>query len=593
MLKLRRMALMLALAALALLTACGGQEGVPAEPEQEPFTLTAALELPETLDPVKAGGTVTAHLFENLMAWGDGGEGFAQLVPGQAESYTVETDYAGCATCTFKLREGLQWSDGEPVEAEDFAAAWRRLADPENELPGRELLSIVAGYHEVQETGDPSLLAVSAPDAGTFVVTLQGGFAGFLEELCAGTATMPLRQELLDSGRWGRPEAGMVSNGPYTLASAGSGSLRLEKNPSYHTPNSKGAEVITFVSASGGEADYAKLQNGELDFVLNLPDAALRERRDSGTWLPEPEAVSYCVLFNTRRAPFDVPEVRQALCLAVDQEALAAALDNPALRPAPGLVPYGVADYGQRDVAEEPEAEEEPVLPGGVPVQEPEEEPAILWDFRAHAQELVTLADESDYAANCAQAKALLAQAGYGQQRPFPEIEYLYVDTPEARAAAQALSQMWQQELGITVTPRSVTQEEYDAALAPPENGEDGESGEEPAPAFQLAAQTFTASRDDAGAFLNRWRSGRSPTGYASSAFDILMDSASAALAPDALDARDAYLHDAEAILLSDGAVLPLFCQGSSFALAEDLTGLCRTAGGVYLFTAVEERPEA
>ena len=73
MLKLRRMALMLALAALALLTACGGQEGVPAEPEQEPFTLTAALELPETLDPVKAGGTVTAHLFENLMAWGDGG----------------------------------------------------------------------------------------------------------------------------------------------------------------------------------------------------------------------------------------------------------------------------------------------------------------------------------------------------------------------------------------------------------------------------------------------------------------------------------------------------------------------------------------
>ena len=182
----------------------------------------------------------------------------------------------------------------------------------------------------------------------------------------------------------------------------------------------------------------------------------------------------------------------------------------------------------------------------------------------------------------------------------YSEIEYLYVDTPEARAAAQALSQMWQQELGITVTPRSVTQEEYDAALAPPESGEDGESGgdggeepEEPVPAFQLAAQAFTASRDDAGAFLNRWRSGRSPTGYASSAFDILMDSASAALAPDALDARDAYLHDAEAILLSDGAVLPLFCQGSSFALAEDLIGLCRTAGGVYLFTAVEERPEA
>lgn len=582
------LALLLALA--ALLTACGGQEGTPAEPEAEPFTLTAALALPENLDPARSGGTVTAHLFENLMTWADGGDGFARLVPGQAESYTLETDYAGCATCTFTLREDLQWSDGEPVEAEDFVLAWRRLADPANNLPDRYLLSVVAGYDEVQAAGDPSLLAVSAPDPDTFVVTLQGSFAGFLEDLCAGSATVPVRQDLLEGGKWGRPEAGMVSNGPYVLAQAGSGGYRLEKNPAYHTPNPRGAEAIAFVPSSGSESDCARLQSGELDFLLDPPDSVLRERSESGTWLPEPENITYAVLFNTRRAPFDVPEVRQALCLAVDEAEVTRLAGDLTLRPVQGLVPYGVSDFGQREEQEVQEPEEEPVLPGGAPAQPEEEKPAELWDFRAHARELVTISGDSDYAADCAQARALLAQAGYGEENPFPELKYLYVDTPQARAAAQALSDMWQRELGITVTPRAVAQEEYDAALSAPEGEEDSE--EAAVPAFQLAAQELTAARRDAGAFLARWRGGQSPTGYASDAFDILLSSAGAALAPEAQDARDAYLHDAEAILLGDGAVLPLFCRGRSFALAENLTGLYRTAGGVYFLTAVEALPE-
>lgn len=592
MLKQNRKFLSLLLAALMLLTACAKEQDAPAEPEGEtPFTLTAALELPETLDPAKSGGTIAHHLFENLMTWADNGDGFAQLVPGQAESYTLETDYAGCATCTFTLREGIQWSDGEPVEAEDFVAAWRRLADPANDLPDRYLMAIVAGYDQVLETGDPSLLEVSAPDARTFVVTLQAGFAGFLEGLCAGSCTMPVRQELLDSGRWGAPEAGMVSNGPYTLAEVGSEGFRLEKSMTYHTVNLWGPEELRFVPSAGSESDYARLQSGELDFVLDLPESALLERAD-GPWLPEPENVTYAVLFNTCRAPFDVPEVRQALCLVINQSEVTRMAGDLTLRTAQGLVPFGVSDFGQHEEPEEPEPEEEPVLPGGLPAQEPEEAPAERWDFRAHARELVTLSVESDYAADCARARTLLAQIGYGTEQPFPEVEYLYVDSPEARTTAQALAEMWRQQLGITVTPRAVTQEEYDAALAPAASEDGGEGEADSVPAFQLAAQAFTASRDDAGAFLTHWRSGQSPTGYASPAFDILLDSASAALAPEALDARDAYLHDAEAILLSDGAVLPLYCRGRSCALAENLTGMYRTADGTYFFAAVEEIPE-
>src|SRR5699024_10161930 len=96
--------------------------------------------------------------FENLMRWEDDGSGHAVLAPGQAESYEVETDYAGNATYTFTLRSGIQWSDGQAVTAGDFVTAWQRLADPANDLPHRALLKDIAGYSKVQETGDSSLL---------------------------------------------------------------------------------------------------------------------------------------------------------------------------------------------------------------------------------------------------------------------------------------------------------------------------------------------------------------------------------------------------------------------------------------------------
>ena len=188
----------LLLALTLLLSACGAQEEPqpPEDAEPEPFTLSVSLPgQADTLDPLRstAQGTETIlhHLFENLMRWEDGGDGWAVLAPGQAESYTVETDYAGNATYTFTLREGLQWSDGRPIAAGDFVSAWQRIADPANDVPHRALLSPIAGYGQVQETGDASLLAVSAPDRRTFVVSLEGSCAWFLEEVCASPYTVP------------------------------------------------------------------------------------------------------------------------------------------------------------------------------------------------------------------------------------------------------------------------------------------------------------------------------------------------------------------------------------------------------------------
>lgn len=583
------------LAALLALTACQEEPDVqpgpaPGGEEAGPLTLTVRTGgAQDTLDPAfvtaQGGETILYHLYENLMRWTDGGDGWAVLSPGQAESYTVETDYAGNATYTFTLREDILWSDGRAVTAEDFAASWRRLADPAAGSPHRELMAAVAGYSQVQSTGDTSLLEVSAPDARTFVVTLNGSRAYFLEELCGGAYTMPVRTDLPADGA-------TVTNGPYTATHLSRNLVTLERSGTYYG-GSDGPEVLHFATREGAEADYAAFQSGELALVTGLPAEALAERAAGGLWTPEPETVVYGVLLNTQQPPFDDPNVRQAFRLAVDPQAVAEQAGDLTARAAVGLVPYGVSDYGEHAQPQESEPESEPALPdpNAVPDQPesaPEPDPTC-WDFRTHSLEKVTVSAGRDYAADCLRAQALMAQAGYAGGGGFPLVEYLYVDSERGEAVARILQSMWQECLGVTVTVRGVSQAEYDAALVPAaqdeEGGEGGTGQTEAQPqttgTFFLAAQEFTVPYSDAGPLLWRWYgSGKGNIcGYRSDAFDILLDSARAAVSPDA---RDAYLHDAEAILLEDAPVIPVLSLGGSYQLAGNLSGLYRAPDGVY-----------
>ncbi|MDE7262852.1 MAG: peptide ABC transporter substrate-binding protein [Oscillospiraceae bacterium] len=613
--------ILLALLLAVLLTACSGKEPEPGpgtEPvdqPQEPYSLTVRLsEAQTTLDPAsvtaRGGEAILFHLFENLMRWEDDGSGWAVIGYGQAENCTIDTDYAGNSTYTFTLREGIVWSDGTAVTAGDFAAAWQRLADPANDLPHRALLEAVSGYAEVQETGDTSLLGVSAPDDRTFVVSLNGSPSYFLEEVCASAYTMPACPGA-DSNA-----TGAVTNGAYVATGLTGTLVTLERSETYYQAEDlQGPQRLDFAVMEGSEADYAAFQAGEAALVMDLPDEALQALADGGNWTPEPVSESYAVLLNTRQAPFDNPDVRLAFRLAAASQAVTERMARLTVRATPGIVPYGIADYSERPQAEEPEKPEEPVLPD--PNAEPVVEEEVLpdfWDFRAHSLHLVTLgADQQDYASDCLYAKALMAQAGYANGSGFPAVEYIYVDSGEAAAAAQALQAIWKEQLGVTVTLRAVSQEEYGQRIAQISLEEEATEGEEGAEAaevddgafsrqidglpaatgnFTMAAQPFTAPYSDAGALLEFWYS-KDPanvTGYSSAAFDILLNSARAAVSPDA---RDAYLHDAEAILLTDAAVIPVFCRGGSYLLREDLTGLYRSPNGVYFLqnTVQEKNP--
>ena len=221
------------------------------------------------------------------------------------------------------------------------------------------------------------------------------------------------------------------------------------------------------------------------------------------------------------------------------------------------------------------------------------QEPDTFWDFRTHSLEKVTVTTDTDYEADCAQARSLLAQAGYPNGTDFPAVEYIYVSSDAGKAAAQAVAAMWKDQLGITVTTRAVTADEYETMLTSAGTENAGDSSEETAQAsFQIAAQEFTAAYNDAKAILKDFFSSNATnlSGYDSDAFDILMKSAAAAIAPEA---RDAYLHDAEAILLADAPVIPLYYEGLSWQLREGLSGLYRAPDGVFFLSALSQNGTA
>ena len=519
---------------------------------------------PEELDPIyatePADQTILVHLYENLMRKTAGASG-ATVTNGVAKSATSEENTDGTVTWTFQLR-GAEWSDGREVLAGDFVYAWQRLADPANDSPFASLLSVVAGYDEVRETGDVSLLQVTAEDDSTLVVVLNGKYDWFLEEVCTAPATMPLRQDLLtgesaaeetaedgaeaaeaaEAAPWWSDVAGLVTNGPYQVSGYEAGeSLTLETSGTYHSDVS-GPGTLTFRFADTAEEGQALYDAGTVDFLGVLPEEQMASLVEAESRALTPELGTWAVVFNCAQDTLMDARVRRALSLVIDRTAAAEAAGVTA-RAAEGLIPPGV-----------PESDEA--------------------DFRTSGGDL--LDNDPNHRADLQEeARALLTEAGYVSVQDLGELEYLYVDAGNGAAVAQALVQAWQSALGLRVTARAVTEEELAAAL------EEG--------TFSLAGIEIRALGNDAECFLRQWSStgGEDVSRYANSAYDTLLSVIAGA---EDETARLGCLHDAEALLLEEGAVAPLYTTVTAWTLRDSLTGLVRDGRGWFSFAGVVAR---
>ena len=302
-----------------------------------------------------------------------------------------------------------------------------------------------------------------------------------------------------------------------------------------------GPRTLVFHFADTAEEARSLYDHKTVDAVWPLTEERMAELAVDETWTAVPEMGTYAVLFNCGREMLADQLVRQAVHLAVDRDALTAAAGISA-RAAGGLVPPGV-----------PEGEE---------------------DFRTIGGALLDSGGES-YEERRVQAKALLNEAGYDSGVSLGEMTYLYEDTGSNGAVAQMICQMWQEVLGMRVTPVGVTNRELWTALR---------TGE-----YDLAGADLTAVGNDAECFLMNWTSDstNNVVQYANSAYDTLM-----AIIANAADstARMGCLHDAEDLLISDCVMAPLYTRGTAWELRETLTGACRDARGWFSFASVVAR---
>jgi oligopeptide transport system substrate-binding protein len=364
---------------------------------------------PVRFDPgVTSGGwglEMLQNLFEGLV-FVDQRDGSLQM--GVAEKMDVNDDQT---EFTFTIRDGVTWSDGTPLNANDFEWSWKRVLNPETKSEYTSALYPLKNGLKIDQ-GDAPLddLGVKATDEKTLVVTLEGPTPYF--PLLAATWTYyPVPRPVVEKFGEKWVEAGnMVSNGPYVLTAWDHDqSMTLERNDAYYgeKPTITKADYTFFadpvtqalVAFEADELDQAQVAGADLERVKSDPvlGPLVQVFPRSGTEF---------ITCDTVNPPTDNVKVRQALAMAIQRDALANGVLKGEFTPAPTILPPDIPGYNE-DAA---------------------------------------LGEDID------KAKQLLADAGYPDGQGLPELTLSYTSTSnQEKKSAEYLQGLWKQTLGVNV----------------------------------------------------------------------------------------------------------------------------------------------
>jgi oligopeptide transport system substrate-binding protein len=376
-----------------------------------------------------------------------------------------------------------------------------------------------------QKSGSPHgalfgvIETVAAPDSRTVIVSLKNPFPE-LPALLAhpAMAALPFHRIKAAGEKW-TSDRPLVTSGAYKLTDWKlNQQLELTANPNWHGGKPVSAKLIWRPMDNMNSAMRLVLSGGA-DIGSDYPPARHH-------WLKEkyPELVrshpflgTYYFAFNTRKPPFNDTRVRRALSMAIDRDWLARQMVNAGNEPAWGLLPTSLrgGDVYRPDWADWPRSK------------------------------------------RLAEAQLLLLKSGYGKRNPL-RFEIRFNSSTEHRRAAVAMATMWR-EMGVEAKLlNSEASLHFDSLKrADFQFARSGWIADLPAPENFLAVH-----RSDAGA--------QNYSGYSSKAYDAALD---AALAEPDPKARTAKMRAAEAILLRDTPVLPLYYYSSRALVRPNVTG--------------------
>ena len=474
---------------------------------------------PESLDPQIArsdsSGAILRDLFEGLTRLGPDGK----VIAGAAASWDVSADGR---TYTFHLRPAARWSNGDPLSAHDYVFSMRRLVDPETAAAFAFFLSPVINASEIIAGDRPAAdLGVIALDEHTLEIRLRAP-TPYLPGVLTHPANFPVHRSSL--GRHGRGftrPGNLVSNGAYVLAEAVIGShYSMEKNRHYWDAENTAIAKVVYHQIANQNAELARFRAGELDITYTVPNNqfALAAKNYPDQLKVSPQLTTYYYGFNLRRAPFAGQRgLRRALSMVVDRKLLVGSILTAGQIPATGWVPPGVANY----TAVEPE-----------------------WAGWTMARRLT-------------EARRLYRAAGFSAANPL-KIEIRYNSADIHRNIAVAIASIWRETLGVQASQLNV---EFQVLLQDMRNGK-----------ADVFRSSWIADYDDAFTFLEIMRTGAAANfvGYANPDYDDLLGRAAAT--PDA-DQRRALLRQAEAIMLDDQPLMPIYFYVNKRMVASRVKG--------------------
>ncbi len=283
------LALLLAMVMVLAMVACGAQTEEPAVEEAEVAEAPAAeadlnslsvclASEPDTLDPALNsavdGATMVAHLFSGLAKWSQDENGNLAIVADAAEELVEGVaNEDGTVTYTYTLRDGLSWSDGQPVTAGDFEFAWKRAASVELAADYGYMFEVVDGYADVwaEEPPEGAELNVHAIDDKTLEVTLANAVS-YWNELLAFPTYYPVREDVVADEAWATEPETYVCNGPYTITGWEHNSvITLTKNENYVDADSVTMDELKFYLSDDSNNMLTNFENGSWLLIDDVP----------------------------------------------------------------------------------------------------------------------------------------------------------------------------------------------------------------------------------------------------------------------------------------------------------------------------------
>ena len=303
---------------------------------------------PAYLDPALNssvdGACLAANSFVGICSYNADGEVENALAD------TIDVSEDGL-TWTLTLKPDLKWSDGDPLNANDFVYSWNRAADEKTGADYFYMFDAIA-------RNDDGTLQVTASEDGQVLTVVLAAPCAYFTDLLAFPTYFPVKQAAVEAaegweetpGKWAQ-EAGFVSNGAFVLTEwKHEESMVYEKNPNYYRADEVKLERLEFMLSADDTAIFAAYNAGDIDFADSVPTDEIASLLDNPEFNIVGELGTYYVAFNVNSSLFEgmTPEqaanMRKGLSMLIDRDYICENIGQTGQEPASTFIPTGMLD---------------------------------------------------------------------------------------------------------------------------------------------------------------------------------------------------------------------------------------------------------